>query len=81
MCSSWFGTHGILGYLGWFIIPQLIQGAWMFNVHPAKKSRLVKIIESGWWFSHLFGEDSQFDEHIFQRGWFNHQPDADIKMN
>ena len=20
-----------------------------------------------------FGEDSQFDEHIFQRGWFNHQ--------
>ena len=32
-----------------------------------------------WWFqtcflcSSLFGEDSQFDEHIFQRGWFNHQ--------
>ena len=24
-------------------------------------------------FSPLFGEDSQFDEHIFQRGWFNHQ--------
>ena len=23
-------------------------------------------------FSPLFGEDSQFDEHIFQRGW-NHQ--------
>ncbi len=21
----------------------------------------------------LFGEDSHFDEHIFQRGWFNHQ--------
>ena len=21
----------------------------------------------------LFGEDFQFDEHIFQRGWFNHQ--------
>ena len=32
-----------------------------------------------WWFhiclfSLLFGDDSQFDEHIFQRGWFNHQP-------
>ena len=21
------------------------------------------------------GEDSHFDEHIFQRGWFNHQLD------
>ena len=25
-------------------------------------------------FSSLFGEDSHFDEHIFQMGWFNHQP-------
>ena len=24
-------------------------------------------------FSHLFGEGFQFDEHIFQLGWFNHQ--------
>ena len=24
--------------------------------------------------SSLFGEDFQFDEHIFQMGWFNHQP-------
>ena len=22
----------------------------------------------------LYGEDSHFDEHIFQMGWFNHQP-------
>ena len=22
----------------------------------------------------LFGEDVQFEEHIFQMGWFNHQP-------
>ena len=22
----------------------------------------------------LFGEIIQFDEHIFQMGWFNHQP-------
>ena len=27
------------------------------------------------WFSPLLGEDSQFDEHIFQMGWFNHQLD------
>ena len=25
--------------------------------------------------SRKFGEDSHFDEHIFQRGWFNHQLD------
>jgi len=24
-------------------------------------------------FSPLFGEDSHFDDDIFQRGWFNHQ--------
>jgi len=35
---------------------------------------------SGWWFQILFlfstlpvEDDSQFDEHMFQRGWFNHQ--------
>jgi len=33
-----------------------------------------------WWqlkyvlFSPLFGEDFPFDEHMFQMGWFNHQP-------
>ena len=29
-------------------------------------------------FSPLFGEDFQFDEHIFQRGWFNHQLDQNL---
>ena len=24
-------------------------------------------------FSSLLGEDSHFDDHIFQGGWFNHQ--------
>ena len=33
---------------------------------------------AGWWFQifcifTLFGEDSHFDEHICQMGWFNHQ--------
>ena len=27
--------------------------------------------------SPLFGEDSHFDEHIFQMGWFNHQLDIE----
>ena len=26
-------------------------------------------------FTRKIGEDSQFDEHIFQMAWFNHQPD------
>ena len=30
-------------------------------------------------FSSLFGEDSQFDDHIFQMGW-NHQPAPDSKL-
>ena len=35
---------------------------------------------TGWWFQICFmftpiwGRWSHFDEHIFQRGWFNHQP-------
>ena len=31
-------------------------------------------------FSPLFGEDFQFDEHIFQMGWFNHQSEKGIPM-
>ena len=26
----------------------------------------------------FWGEDSQFDEHIFQMGWFNHQLGGEI---
>ena len=40
--------------------------------------------KSGWWFltdflfsPRILGEMIQFDEHIFQRGWFNHQLDVD----
>ena len=38
-----------------------------------------------WWFQICFmftllGEIIQFDEHIFQMGWFNHQPDS-LKFN
>ena len=32
-------------------------------------------------FSPLFGEDFQFDEHIFLDGWFNHQPDIYIYIH
>jgi len=44
----------------------------------AKEER--KRVNPGWWqlkdflFSpRMFGEMIQFDEHIFQMGWFNHQ--------
>ena len=42
-----------------------------FTIHSRQKSK--------WWqpkyflFSSLPGEMIQFDDHIFQRGWFNHQ--------
>ena len=42
---------------------------------------LAYIYLSGWWFQIFFiftrtpGEMIQFDEHIFQMGWFNHQLD------
>ena len=30
--------------------------------------------------SSLFGEDPHFDDHIFQMGWFNHQPEFFIRL-
>ena len=41
---------------------------------------LINVILAGWFqicyiFTPKLGEDSQFDEHIFQMGWFNHQPE------
>ena len=45
-----------------------------------------QIIKTGWWFQRvLFSplpdlgkKNPQFDEHIFQRGWFNHQLVKDL---
>ena len=38
-----------------------------------------KILGGGFifYFHPYLGEDFQFDEHIFQMGWFNHQPEDD----
>ena len=46
----------------------------IFYFHPylGKISNLTSIFFR--WVETLFGEHSHFDEHIFQRGWFNHQP-------
>ena len=49
--------------------------------HASLLSSCPSILFSRWWFQLFFiftpnlGEDSHFDEHIFQMGWFNHQPD------
>ena len=55
--------------------------SWFFfatrNDYNSRTKRMAR-----WWqlkyflFSSLFGEDSYFDKHIFQMGWFNHQPDG-----
>ena len=57
------------------------------KTHP-KRVQSIKVVVSNehifssWWFQIFFGNVSprkigdmiQFDEHIFQMGWFNHQP-------
>ena len=46
------------------------------------KKAAHEVIIPGWWFQRFFiftpilGEMIQFDEHIFQMGWFNHQLDT-----
>ena len=45
----------------------------------------VCLPEGRWWFQIFsiftpkIGEMIRFDEHIFQMGWFNHQPDSNGK--
>ena len=44
------------------------------EVHPPKFTRWWQLKDFGI-FSPKIGEEwTQFDEHIFQMGWFNHQP-------
>ena len=70
----------------WSHGPLLTTGCWARLDKFTPLSRFAEChtlsiwdIISGWWFQILFiftpkiGEDSHFDEHIFQMGWFNHQ--------
>ena len=68
----------------------LASNSWASKVNvwrtKQKWPRLVVVTKIGaqklsrWWFQTFFmfipiwGKDSQFDDHIFQMGWFNHQP-------
>ena len=61
---------------------RLLLSFWVeFEWMLATTSRIVSAFLGGGFkyflFSPLFGEDSQFDKHIFQMGRFNHQPVLD----
>ena len=75
------------GYLGTGLVLRSLMERWTDAVRDggirqrkwdySKFKAFKKLILGGGFkyflFSTLFGEDSQFDEHIFQVGWFNHQ--------
>ena len=76
-CSdSQFAFFGVLSSTRHIVVyPHLEKSLDVLRYHssPATRTR--------WWFQIFFifspkiGEDSHFDEHIFQMGWFNHQPE------
>ena len=43
-------------------------------IQPIFKHIVLVVISNIFYFHPYFGEDFQFDVHIFQMGWFNHQP-------
>ena len=55
------------------------------NDDPNLRHLIASVCLTRWWFQIFFiftpkfGEDSHFDEHIFQMGWFNHQPVKQVK--
>jgi len=48
----------------------------MWEKKGAKNNDWVVATQIFLFFTPKIGEDVQFDEHIFQRGWFNHQLDV-----
>ena len=62
----------------WFE-PEPWKKPWLFRVYKDYKGCGTYISLGGgfkcFFFSPLLGEMIQFDEHVFQMGWFNHQLD------
>ena len=73
-------SHGSMMSLDDWVAP-----AWKGN---GRRSLGSKVFLTRWWF-HIFfyfhpeiwGRWTHFDEHIFQTGWFNHQPDEPGSIN
>ena len=76
---SWMVVSGCLGFVGDDISYPVILRDYFIN-HEIR----IPIKQPGFKYflcSPLFGEDSQFDEHIFSIGWFNHQPVSNHQLN
>ena len=60
----------------WYDPLSTLQGGPLLVVNGVRKIYKWPFLGGGFnyfLFSPLFGEDSHFDDHIFQMGWFNHQ--------
>ena len=65
-------------YFSWRLT---FEEGWLSSPGRILGSNIITSLGGGFkncFFSSLFGEDSHFDEHIFQMGWFNHQLDSDL---
>ena len=49
------------------IVPWMVMGLWYYESLGGGNPNIFHFHPDPW------GNDSQFDEHIFQKGWFNHQ--------
>ena len=58
-----------------------VQLQWIEAGHGVEGKNTGKKRLFGWWFQILPGEMIQFDKHIFQRGWFNHQLAMDFFLD
>ena len=70
----WPDNKHIIGTASRTICPKIWGSkSLQFKQLSPLKSYYVVVSNIFFLFSPLFGEDSQFDEHFFQMGWFNHQ--------
>ena len=68
-------THRIYSWIGW--------GLWLKTLGDATS---IRTLMPGWWFQIFFIFTAtwcfmiQFDEHIFQTGWFNHHLEFNCRV-
>ena len=69
---------GVTTYLLNGMILQVVQVLFSGEHQDSAPDKPLTVTYTGWWFQTCFfsslpWEMIQFDEHIFQMGWFNHQ--------